>query len=302
MHFPSLPRCGLFQFAVLFGFTLQPSTPVVAHDTFFRVPNHHVAVGEPVEVSVFHGTFDESVLRIDTDHVEKLVFIGPGIRQDIGTSNWVQVDFGSRPWVKWQALRASLGFIDKRLTSHFSVMPPVEGSYVVAMSLNPAGAAMAPEVFDKYLREQGLQDEAVARHGIAAPNAIITERWLKYVKLFLQAGKSLTPEVTRPAGLVVEFVPLTHPAEARPGDTVVFQLLYRGKPLPDQPVIVGRPTPAFGEAVTHDYSRSDDKGLISVPIDEHGVWWLSFVHIIPLEDDPEFAWESRWATLTFEIP
>ncbi|MGH8018427.1 MAG: DUF4198 domain-containing protein [Opitutaceae bacterium] len=280
---------------------LQPGL-LHAHDTFFRVDDYQVDAGDTVEVRVFHGTFDESVMRIETAHVERLFLAGPKGESDIGTSGWKQEGFGSRPWGKWQALRAWAGAIDERLTSHFEVTLPQEGSYMIAMSLEPAGAAMAPEVFNKYLAEQGLQNEPVARHGIINPNAIITERWRKYVKLLLQAGDERTANVTEPAGLVVEFVPLTHPAETKAGETLEFQLLLRGQPLAGQPVVAGREKPAFGDAPPHVFLRSNAGGRVSVPIDDSGVWWLSFTHIARAHPRDEMMWNSHWATLTFEIP
>jgi uncharacterized GH25 family protein len=199
-------------------------------------------------------------------------------------------------------LRSFCGLIDKRLTSHFSVTPPAEGTYVVAMVLNPGGAAMNPDVFHAYLEEHGLEGEPIARHGITDANAIITERYTKYVKLILQAGKTRTGTAMAPSGLSAELVPLTHPLEVRPGGTLGFQLLLGGAPLAGQPVIVGRPQPRFGlgEKVRIGL-RSDERGRVEVAIDETGVWWLSFVHLVPAPPGDEVAYESQWATLSFEI-
>ncbi len=272
------------------------------HDTFLRVARHRIDAGDTVEARVFHGTFDESVMRLDATHVERLFLAGPAGGRDIGTGGWKQEGFRSRPWGKWQAARAWAGAIDERLTSHFDVTLPREGSYIVALSLNAAGAAMTPDVFNKYLAEQGLHDEPVGRHGITDPDAIITERWFKHVKLLLQAGGKRTANVTGPVGLVVEFVPLTHPAEAQPGEALEFLLLLRGQPLAEQPVVVGRAKPAFRAAPPHVILRSNAGGRVAVPIDDTGVWWLSFVHIARAPAGDEMMWESHWATLTFEIP
>ncbi|BET67942.1 hypothetical protein ASA1KI_28600 [Opitutales bacterium ASA1] len=295
-----LARCALFCLTLASPVSLP--LDLRAHDTFFRVASHEVSPEDEVEVSVFHGTFDESVMRLDADHVERLFLVGPHGETELGTASWEQRPFDSRIGGLRESLRATLGGIDRRLTSRFRVAVPQEGTFVVGMSLHPAGAAMNPEVFAAYLAEQGLQDEPVARLAPTDPHAIITERWRKYVKLVLQSGATRTDEVLRPLGLFVEFVPLAHPGSIGPGDELPLRLLRDGRPLPDQVVIVGRAKPAFRDPPPHLRLRSDAEGRVVVPIDDEGVWWLGFVSITPAPEGDEVDWESHWATLTFSIP
>lgn len=302
---PSLPRpcrsCASAAFAV--SLLLAAITGRLhGHDTFLRADDHEVGVGDAVEVFVFHGTFDESVLMLGRDMVHGILLSAPAGVRDLGYADWSEMGHPGRPWAKWQAVRRYFGAIDRRLTSRFQVNLESEGTHIIGLQLNPGGAAMSPQTFLNYLHEVGLEEEPVAETSFPDSNAIITERYRKYTKILIQAGRARSPNASQPIGHEVEIVPLVHPSDVRPGGGLGVQLLFKHQPLPGQVLLAGRPARALGrDPFPRQRLRSDSQGRVEVPIDRAGVWWLSFVHLVPAPPGDEVAYDSQWATLTLEI-
>ena len=84
----------------------------------------------------------------------------------------------------------------------------------------------------------------------------------------------------------------------RPGDTIEILCLKDGKPLVNQFVQSGRETD--GKVVTGRDVRTDKKGIARFKLDGAGKWYVRFINMTRL-DDPKLNYESKWATLTFEI-
>ena len=47
-------------------------------------------------------------------------------------------------------------------------------------------------------------------------------------------------------------------------------------------------------------TRSDGNGLARLKLKVSGKWYVKLIHMTPLAE-PKLNYESRWATLTFEI-
>ena len=46
---------------------------------------------------------------------------------------------------------------------------------------------------------------------------------------------------------------------------------------------------------------TDETGGAEVKVTAPGRWQVRAIHMIRIDGDPEFSWESYWATLTFEV-
>lgn len=46
--------------------------------------------------------------------------------------------------------------------------------------------------------------------------------------------------------------------------------------------------------------RTDKNGIARIPLKGAGKWYVKFIQMIKL-DDPQINYESKWATLTFEV-
>ena len=82
------------------------------------------------------------------------------------------------------------------------------------------------------------------------------------------------------------------------GQTMEVLCLKDGKPLKNQFVMTGRDD--GGKLITGLNLRTDKKGIVRVILDGAGKWYIKFIQMTRLKD-PKVNYESKWATLTFEI-
>jgi hypothetical protein len=47
-------------------------------------------------------------------------------------------------------------------------------------------------------------------------------------------------------------------------------------------------------------ARTGPDGTVRVKLDTPGRWYVKFVHLVPLTE-PDFDYESKWATLTLQV-
>jgi hypothetical protein len=56
-----------------------------------------------------------------------------------------------------------------------------------------------------------------------------------------------------------------------------------------------------GDGKLHTFdARTNAEGLANFKLAGEGKWYIKFIHMSPL-DDPKLNYESKWASLTFEI-
>lgn len=99
-------------------------------------------------------------------------------------------------------------------------------------------------------------------------------------------------------------MPLADPAGLSVGDSLEFLVLDDGEPAPGQLVYASyEGYHAHGDDGSHREAatlRTDAEGKATVTLDHPGRWYLRLIRMLPTEDD-ETDYESRWATLTFEV-
>jgi len=93
-------------------------------------------------------------------------------------------------------------------------------------------------------------------------------------------------------------VPLVNPYHLGAGDTLALRCLVNGIPAPNQLVIAGGERAA--RSLTEIRVRSDADGVIRVALGSPGRWFVKFVHM-ERAARPGVDYESKWATLTFEV-
>jgi uncharacterized GH25 family protein len=123
------------------------------------------------------------------------------------------------------------------------------------------------------------------------------EIYHKHVKAVFQVGGARTNDYQTVLGYPAELVPLTNPYARRVGQTIAFRCLVDGAPAPRQYVVAGV-DPATGRRFERGY-RADTAGVVRVPLTRRGKWYVKFIHMQPVQDSVDY--ESKWASLTFEI-
>ncbi len=124
------------------------------------------------------------------------------------------------------------------------------------------------------------------------------ERYSKHVKTIFQAGHKQTDSYKTILGYPVELVPQRNPYKLKAGGTIEVLCLKDGKPLVNQYVMSGRES--AGKVVAEANVRTDKKGIAKIKLNSAGKWYVRFINMTRL-DDPKLNYESKWATLTFEI-
>ena len=248
-----------------------------AHDLFLKPATFFVPENGETLVRVLNGTFSVSENAIARPRVADITVVSPTGRQRLDTSAW-----------------SAAGD-----TSTFKVRVGVAGTYVLGASTRPNIIAMSGDTFNLYLREDGIPDVLEARRRDGELARRVKERYHKHVKALLGGG-TRTDSYATELGYPAELVPLSNPYSARVGEVMQLRTLVDGRPAPNQYVLYGGRTPSGGR-IEQRGRRSDSAGVVSVPQRTLGIWYVKFIHMARLSGDTAADYESKWATITFEL-
>lgn len=174
---------------------------------------------------------------------------------------------------------------------------PGPGAYLGVMLIQARVADMKGPAFTKYLEEEGLTGIVAARAKAGETEKTAKERYARYSKVAIRNGAGSGAHLTRPVGLIAEFVPSMDPTQVHAGQSLTLQLLARGKPVAG--AAVAALSSAGGEPVK---ARTDGNGRVILTLDRAGAWLVRTVHMERLTQatpqDPD--WESYWVTLSFQ--
>jgi hypothetical protein len=155
--------------------------------------------------------------------------------------------------------------------------------------LAPFEVTLAPDKIALYLREVGAGPELRATWAAMAARGLAwRERYTKHARIELGA-----PSARRtPLGmdLLIE-----HDGPVQAGELIDVRVLRDGQPLAGQAVELRGPVLPLGI-----WRRSDAQGRLQVTVPLGGRWLLRAIDLRLSEDSPDL-WESRFATLAFEV-
>lgn len=95
-----------------------------------------------------------------------------------------------------------------------------------------------------------------------------------------------------------EIVPLENPYALRPGASLRVRCLVDGAPAANLTVLWGGER--GGRGLRQRSVRTGPDGVATVMLDAPGRWYVKFVHMARTAE-PGLDYESKWATLTFEL-
>jgi uncharacterized GH25 family protein len=279
------------------------------HDFWLQPATSKASVGAaiPIEIMIGHGGHAESRPR-DPARIVRFVCIGPQGTIDVPGVN------GERPAGVLRATGA--------------------GDHVIAYESTYSISRLAPEKFEAYLKEVGLESILLAR-GKRDATAIEPEAYMRCAKAVVRVTDAESPAtgqgaaaaatvapsapgapaavapsapadvgMTTPVGMRLEIVPRRRPVAVAAGadpDSMQIQLLFEGKPL--EGALVELKSMSSGGTVAG--GRTDGRGEASLTVPGAGVWLMTAVHMVPAGERNRSAgavWESVWASLVFEVP
>lgn len=255
----------------------------LAHDMFLIVPDHDVAAGVEIGVSLYNGTFDKSENTIDRDRmIDVTVVDGAGVALHPGADAWA----------------------DEGATSVLTIATGPPGTLLVGVSTGPRMIELSAEDFNEYLKHDGVLDVLEARTRSGSLDQSANERYSKHVKTLLRVGGESSDTWMHRLGYPVEIVPLVDPAGLAAGDTLEALVLADGEPLAGQLVYASHEGyHSHEDDGTHQEAvrtRTDDDGVVRVEISQPGRWYLRLIHMTTsAEEGVDYI--SNWATLTFEV-
>lgn len=252
------------------------ATLLLAHDLFLKLETYFVPPNSSVRVAVLNGTFWSSEGPVGPDRLLDLSVVGPVQRRAIARTAWKPS--GDSTWL--------------------TVQTGAPGTYVIGASTGPREIALTAEEFNDYLKEDGIPDILNARTLNGELETAVRERYQKHVKAVLQVGDTRTDAYAVVLGYPAEIVPLSNPYAAKVGDTLSVRALVDGKPVASQMLLSGGERD--GQQIGDNWARSDSDGVARFPLGEAGKWYIKFIHMVPVSGD-SVNYESKWATLTFEV-
>jgi uncharacterized GH25 family protein len=265
-----------------------------SHDMYLKLNTYFLETFTKSTVALFNGTFEKSENVIDRDRMTDVTIVQNGSRINPTAESWYEKD--------------SITYLDFETGE--------TGTYVIGLSTRPRTIEMDAEAFNDYLRHDGVLDVLKKRELDGTLNTAAKELYSKHVKTILQVGEKRTEDWKTSLNYPIEFIPLQNPYEIHEGDTFAVRLYAKQTPLANQLVYLGYKAPAIththdGSTHTHESDesnehndlqqfRTNDNGIIKLPIDKAGVWYLRTILLVELADS-EYTHESNWATLTFAV-
>ena len=264
------------QFTLTTMLLLVSATLLLAHDLFLKLETYFVPPNASIRVAVLNGTFSQSEGPVTPDRLLDLSLVGPVQRRALARTAWKPS--GDSTWL--------------------TVQTGAAGTYVIGASLSPRQIALTADEFNSYLREDGIPDILNARTLNGELGVAVRERYQKHVKAVLQVGDTRTEAYATVLGYPAEIIPPSNPYAAKIGDTLAVRALVDGKPIASQMLLSGGERD--GQAIAENWARSDTAGVARFALTEAGKWYIKFIRMVPVSGD-SVNYESKWATLTFEV-
>jgi hypothetical protein len=204
-----------------------------SHDMYLKPDPYFLEPNTPATIDLFNGTFEKSENVIARSRMVDASLVGNGSRMALDSAMWRDRD--------------SSTVLD------FTTGGP--GTWVAGVSTRARNIELSAADFNDYLEHDGVLDMLQWRRDNDALGQDAVEKYSKHVKTIFQVGDQVSDDWKTVLGYPIEFVPLENPYQLHPGHTLEVQLLWQGKPLPNQLVYVGAPTGHLHEEADHTHGE-----------------------------------------------
>jgi hypothetical protein len=178
--------------------------------------------------------------------------------------------------------------------------PERSGQHIVAVDLVSRSARQTPAELLRWLTLEGAADASQRIERTSALKGLdsITRTDAKRAKTIVEVGRNGPRVFSRKVGQTIEFIPLSDPADLKPGDSLRARVEYKGAPVPGISVHASVPAPddTTQKAEPDLHLLTNSAGIVSVPIRKRGLWLIRTIHVVEANRG---AWETHWASLVF---
>ena len=259
------------------GLLLAAVTVAAAHDLFLKPTRYFAPENAEVRVRVLNGTFTRSENSIARNRLADASVLTPVRRIALDTAEWsVAGD-----------------------TSTFHIHTRGAGTYVLGVSTRPSVIELSADDFNLYLKEDGIPDVLEARQKAGELGKGARERYHKHVKAMVQVGTARSEHYATPLGYPAELMPMENPYSLSSGASLRVKTLVDGKPAANQLVVYGGVN-SEDAGIEARSVRSNAEGVATIPLGSAGIWYVKFINMVRVKGD-SVDYESKWATLTFEV-
>ncbi len=248
-----------------------------AHDLFLKFDGYFLKPNSKSAVRLLNGTFRASENPVARDRMADVSLINP----HSGRTN--------PPAADWR---------DEGKSAVLNLQTGEAGTYVVGLYTRPREIALKAAQFNNYLAHEGLPDTLAARKKNRELNKDAREQYSKHVKAIFQVGEAHTDSYKTPLNYPVEIIPQQNPYALKVGQALEVLCVKDGQPLAGQFVLAGREL--NGKELAAPGVRTDQSGLARITLKGAGKWYVKFIHMAAI-NDAQVNYESKWATLTFEV-
>ncbi len=175
-------------------------------------------------------------------------------------------------------------------------IPHDEGTHLFTLSTTSAFVEMDAEIFEAYIKENGLMDALEYRNANNQHFEIGREKHKRCAKLLIQAGAEADQTFKKKADLELEIIPQVNPYDYDSDRGITFKVLYEGEPHTEAMVKWWHKD---GDNLETDFLYTDHRGEVTFSAATPGLYMISTVHMIRLLNDPAADWQSTWSTLVF---
>ena len=262
--------------AITMALVVTSVAVAAAHDMFLKPTRYFAPVNAEVRVRVLNGTFTRSENSIARNRLADASVITPTRRVPLDTAEWsVAGD-----------------------TSSFHIHTRGAGTYVIGASTRASVIALSADDFNLYLKDDGIPDVLDARKRDGELGKPARERYHKHVKAMIQVGDARSNHYATALGYPAEIVPVENPYSLKSGSSLHVKTLVDGKPAGNQLVVFGGLTEANIDIASKS-TRSNAEGIATIPLSS-GTWYVKFINMTRVQKDT-VDYESKWATLTFQV-
>lgn len=225
----------------------------------------------------------------------KLQFL---VGEDFKGENWT----GNRSKVKSLTLTDEVGThaVDAGLSENkgdsLSLVLNTEGTQMISYNSNNSFISLPAKEFNAYLAEDGLNDAINYRKQFHEIDSTGRELYQRSVKTIFQVGEKYSSVFAKPTGLPLDLIPLRNPYQLSDDDSLTVRVLFEGKPLVNQFMVVWHRNREIFLKVQY---RTNNQGEFRFPVMTKSKWMVSTVKMVRLKDNAQADWQSYWASLTW---
>jgi uncharacterized GH25 family protein len=171
-----------------------------------------------------------------------------------------------------------------------------EGTCMLAFHSNNSFIELEAEKFNAYLQEDGLKNAMEYRALNNETDSMGREYYQRCTKSIFQVGSKYNNTFRQETSLPLDIIPLQHPYQLKNGDSLQVKILFQKEPVSGQAIKIWH---RINNQTVSAEMMTNENGHIILPVKTKGIWMVSTVKMIRLENDEKARWQSYWGSLTW---